>query len=726
MLPGVKQAPIKIGDLLVYITLVVKHLRLISLLMCLSLMVGLVIYVYSKPVYYTRSLIEFKQLPLPVTAETVYMDSGIKAIYGQFNSPHLTERTAKRFGIDMPDKFFRRKFLKKMLVKQNSEGDIEVEVWAFSPQIAENWSKMLLEEYLAYRSEARQRRQEIVLNDFTKEMQRVSDKMEEWLMTNFAYQDTNRLAELTAQIKEMRSVPSDLAKINLQLEDLLSLQKKLQKTDYSVVDKLSQLASYQEMLRLSLGDSFSIVNSGQDPVPGAGDNNKTSQEVIVLPSMVAQPNTEPWTENEREYRRLKQQAIDYAKIYLPAHPRMKEVTHKLEQVEKALNLELEVQLARLNTRIEGLKARQVETKAKLPDYLDAQRQQAKYKLEFEHVAAGQLPWRNYYDHMAKSISFLDFGGEKERYHLNYNGLLEARLDVPVSPNRLNLLVFAFIFGLGLSLGVPFLIEYLDHTIANVESGEDALKLRALGVVPELESGRRQLPQGNGDGGPNAMEENFRVIRTNLQLNIPENEAQQVIMVASAMPQEGKSWVSLNLARSFARKGERTLLIDCDVRRGTIHNLFKVESSPGVVEVLSVGIKPEDAIRPTDTENLSVLPRGKYHSGVADFFGNQSFVDMMKHLRANYDRIVIDTPPVLGLAETSAMLSFVDGVVFVIWSGRTPYRTVETAVKTLRANKAKFLGFVLNRLDLSATSNYYYYYYYSHNYYDNYQTSGRRS
>jgi capsular exopolysaccharide synthesis family protein len=308
--------------------------------------------------------------------------------------------------------------------------------------------------------------------------------------------------------------------------------------------------------------------------------------------------------------------------------------------------------------------------------------------------------------------------------MHYVGHLEERLDVPVSPNRLNLMAFSLLFGIALSLGVPFLIEYLDHTIANVESGEDALKLRALGVVPELASGRRELPESNGDGGPNAMEENFRVIRTNLQLNIAESDAQQVIMVASAMPQEGKSWVSINLAKSFAKKGEKTLIIDCDVRRGTIHNLFKLESNPGVVELLSGGIKAEQAIKPSDTENLWVLPRGKYHSGVADFFGNQNFVDMMKHLRSNYDRIIIDTPPVLGLAETSAMLSFVDGVVFVIWSGRTPYRTVETAVKTLRANKAKFLGFVLNRLDLSATSNYYYYYYYSHNYYDNYQTSSR--
>ncbi len=728
MLPGVKQAPIKIGDLLVYLTLAVKHARLILLLMCLSLMLGLTVYVYSRPVYYTRSLIEFKNLPLPITTETNFGDGSMKSIYASFSSAHIVERTAKRFGIEAREKYIYSKYLKKMGLKQNSQGDIEIEVWAFSPEIADKWSKMMLEEFIAYREEQRQRRREIVLNDFTKEMEEISGRMEEWLKKNFAYHDTNKITELNAKVREMGSVPLDLARINLQLDDLTNLQKKLQKPEYTVVDKLSLLSSYQEMLRLNLGENFTVVSKNAEnanDVPGAAANNsRNGPEVIVLPTLAPQQNTIPWTDNERKYRRLKQLTLDYAKVYLPAHPRMKEVATQLEQVEKELNLELEVQLARLNTRIEGLRARQAEFTAKLPDYLDSQQQQARLKLEFDHLAAGQLPWKSFYDGMAKSVSYLEFGGEKERFHMNYVGHLDVRLDPPVSPNRFNLMIYSLIFGLGLSLGIPFLIEYLDHTIANVESGEDALKLRALGVVPELESNRHRLPSHGEAGGPASMEENFRVIRTNLQLNVPDADSQQVIMIASAMPQEGKSWVSLNLARSFARKGERTLLIDCDVRRGTMHTLFNIESTPGVVEVLSGGLKAAEAIKETDSPNLFILPRGKYHAGVADFFGNQNFVDMMKHLRTSYDRIIMDTPPVLGLAETSTMLSYVDGVVFVIWSGRTPYRTVETAVKTLRANKAKFLGFVLNRLDLSATSNYYYYYYYSHNYYDSYQTVDR--
>jgi Mrp family chromosome partitioning ATPase len=92
---------------------------------------------------------------------------------------------------------------------------------------------------------------------------------------------------------------------------------------------------------------------------------------------------------------------------------------------------------------------------------------------------------------------------------------------------------------------------------------------------------------------------------------------------------------------------------------------------------------------------------------------------MARLRSQYDRIIVDTPPVLGLSETSVLQNQVDGVLFVIWSGRTPIRNMKTAIDILSANGANFYGFILNRLDLSATTNYYQYYYYSSDYYHNY-------
>jgi capsular exopolysaccharide synthesis family protein len=713
---------------MVYVALAMKHLRLMVLLMCLSLLMGLTLYVFLRPVYFSKDLIELKELPLPITTDTVYQDNNKRTLLAQFNSPHITERVAASFGIQTSDKYFRRKYLRKAVYRFNSQGNIEAEVWMWSREMTDKWVERVLKEYLAYRAEQRQIQRDMVLNDFTKEMEQISTKMEEWINANYSYQDSNKVAELTVQLKELRAIPMELAQVNYQLDELKKLKAKVSSSNFDLIERLSLLSSYSWLLEMKIGDSFRIAPEAAQnvfspsltvnaPAGAAGD-----KDYVVVPALTSANQVRPWTDLETEYRRTKQQAAELALKFLPAHPAMKEVNERLSKIERGLQADLESGLKRVDVRTAELVARQDELAKKLPAYLEAQRQEAKLKIGADQLASGQLRWRSFYDSLAKSVTQMEFGDDKERLFLSYAGMLEERLDPPASPNRLNLLIYFFIIGIGLALGVPFLIEYLDHTITTVESGEDTLKMRALGVVPQLSAGN-DLEQKEAQLATSI--ENFRVIRTNMLFSNEADRNSKVIMVASAMPQEGKTYVARHIAMSFARKGDRTLLIDADVRRGTVHNAFKMASSPGLVEVLNGKIPLETVIRSTDVPNLEVMVRGRFEDSAADQFGEKIFITLMQSLRDRYDRIIIDTPPVLGLAETSALLPAVDGVVFVVWSGRTPLRTVKIAIDTLRANGANFMGFVLNRLDLSATSNYYYYYYYSHNYYESYQPADRQ-
>jgi capsular exopolysaccharide synthesis family protein len=193
----------------------------------------------------------------------------------------------------------------------------------------------------------------------------------------------------------------------------------------------------------------------------------------------------------------------------------------------------------------------------------------------------------------------------------------------------------------------------------------------------------------------------------------------VTMVTSAMPKEGKTVVSSNLAISFGQTGARTLLVDTDMRRGRLHRLFGLRKSPGLSDYLLEKVPLTEAIRSSGKENLWILSAGQHVESGTELLGSSKFGELMQKLRSEYDRIIVDTPPVLGLSETSVLQSQVDGVLFVIWSGRTPIRNMKTAVDILAANGANFYGFILNRLDLTATMNYYQYYYYSSDYYDSY-------
>jgi capsular exopolysaccharide synthesis family protein len=193
----------------------------------------------------------------------------------------------------------------------------------------------------------------------------------------------------------------------------------------------------------------------------------------------------------------------------------------------------------------------------------------------------------------------------------------------------------------------------------------------------------------------------------------------VTMVTSAMPKEGKTVVSSNLAISFGQTGSRTLLMDTDLRRGRLHRLFGLRKSPGLSDFLMEKVPLEVAIRPSGKENVSILSAGEHVESGTELLGSSKFGDLMLQLRSSYERIIVDTPPVLGLSETSVLQSHMDGVLFVIWSGRTPIRNMKTAIDILSANGANFYGFILNRLDLNATTNYYQYYYYSSDYYHSY-------
>jgi polysaccharide biosynthesis transport protein len=163
-----------------------------------------------------------------------------------------------------------------------------------------------------------------------------------------------------------------------------------------------------------------------------------------------------------------------------------------------------------------------------------------------------------------------------------------------------------------------------------------------------------------------------------------------------------------------------LLIDADLRRGRLHRLFGCENRPGLSDILSEHKPVEGTYHTTFHENLTVLTCGKHVSEGAELLNTAEFSRLMKELRQKYQKIIVDSPPVLGLSETSILQTFSDGVLMVIWSGHTPLHNIQAAMQVLQANGTKFVGFVLNRLDFSMAPNYYKYFYYSYNYYENYQ------
>jgi Mrp family chromosome partitioning ATPase len=349
-----------------------------------------------------------------------------------------------------------------------------------------------------------------------------------------------------------------------------------------------------------------------------------------------------------------------------------------------------------------------------------------------------MAWSKIYDEMSKRIQILDFDAAKDQDRLEFDQMLELDTE-PVSPKRLKIMFYSLLFGLALAIAVPFFLEYVDSRVSDVDQVEEMLHIRGLGVVPkviELPVDDLLLPDAKPD---HHVTENFRLIRTNLVMNAASPALPQVILITSAMPQEGKSVVAAHLAMSFARKGEKTLLIDADLRRGRLHRTFGCPNRPGLGEVLTGQQPLEAALRPITSHghgsngdhhtsdapnghnNLTLITCGKHMHWASELLDSHVFPKLMDELRQRFQRIIIDTPPVLGLSETSIIQRCADGVVLVIWSEYTAMRNVKTAIQMLQTNGAKFSGFILNRLDFAALTNRYRYFYYSPYYYRSYKT-----
>lgn len=724
MLPGLKKRVVNFHDVLMYLAIFRKHLRLMALLVCFCWLAGVVFYVYARPVYFSRSLIKVDFVDQQLSAEKEFAEpTRFNTIKAQLTAPHIVERTAARLGVVCEYRELLRKYIKKIVARKNSENHIEIEIYPYNLDWSKRWCETMVKEFLDYREQRRadeweQRR----IN-----MQRDIDEME-----MLAKQNKMSATEIRAQtdidkakikLDEMVDLPAELVRVNRQLDELGRTRLQILSPDLTVIEKLSRISAITEKLPVGTATTTSISSPSakhdEDKAAPAASPQGDSFNVQIVTPGIAQ-SISSWRETADKLHKLESQRDQLSANFLPGHQKMQAIQKQMDEV----NLELEGELRNATTRIEMefnyLLVREKELEGKFPEYIKRQNEFKTAQNKEQLTKSSQIQWERLIARRVQQREKDDYAFDREKMNITYAGMIEFK-DLPISPNRFSLLIYTTLLGCFLAIGIPFLTEYLDDTLSNLEEVESIFRLRGLGIIPKLEMAETPAslllyPQAN----KNSLLENFRVIRTNLLSMGSLSKPPHVLMVTSAMPKEGKTVVSTNLALSFAQSGAKTLLIDTDLRRGRLHRLFGYRKQPGLSGVLLGQHSLDDAIRPTPHENLFIISAGQHVDAGTELLGSQKFSDVMTELRKRYDRVVMDTPPVLGLSETSVLQNQVDGVLYVIWSGHTANKAVKAAIEMLQSNGANFYGFVLNRLDLSTTANYYQYYYYSHDYYYQYQ------
>ena len=299
---------------------------------------------------------------------------------------------------------------------------------------------------------------------------------------------------------------------------------------------------------------------------------------------------------------------------------------------------------------------------------------------------------------------------------------------PIRPNKARNIFAGLLMSLILGITLAFVQEAVDTSIKTIDEGERLANAPALAVVP-LASGtlRRpssSLPGDNGTAGAtqglallsqpsSALAESFRTLLTSVVLSTAP-QPPQALLITSSTANEGKTSTALNLAIALAQRGEPTLLIDADLRHPTVAESLNLGNGKGLASFLTGAHSIEEALRqfpPVPT--LWALPAGPKPPNPAQLLSSSAMESMLRELRKQFKFLVIDSPPVLPVADAMVLSTFVDGVVFVIESGATARGAVTRARKILQNVGAKVLGIVLNKVDVRHDG---YYGYHNHYYY----------
>jgi capsular exopolysaccharide synthesis family protein len=299
---------------------------------------------------------------------------------------------------------------------------------------------------------------------------------------------------------------------------------------------------------------------------------------------------------------------------------------------------------------------------------------------------------------------------------------------PSGPNILLNTAIGGLLGFFLSVSMSFLWEIIDVKVKNQEELKRKYNKPILGAIPNYDEHRakRTLFQMKDaiihrnnvrndkvikDDTDFLITEAYKELRTNLRYSLSKDGCKK-ILVNSPISQDGKSTICTNVGITIAQTGARVLLMDCDLRKGRLHNFFNLKSNPGISELLIGLAKEKDVIQNTIYHNLQVITMGKTPPNPAELLTGSQMEELLKVLEKNYDFIIIDSPPVNVVSDALSLTKLVDGVIIVARENITSHPNIAGAISRLEFVDAKIIGFVFNGVSIKkgnkSKSQYYYY------------------
>jgi capsular exopolysaccharide synthesis family protein len=397
----------------------------------------------------------------------------------------------------------------------------------------------------------------------------------------------------------------------------------------------------------------------------------------------------------------------------PGHPAYLAKQAELEKIKQRMEHQVESVYDKLQTRLrlsEG-NATYLTGQINKTEQEAYRIKQATSNYELQKVDAANQ--RKVYDVVAETLNRLAISAQLVSMNNNVS-IVDRAIEPrsPIKPRKFLSLVVGGVLGLLFGIALVFFLDYLDNTVRSPEDIEQFLGLSILGVIPKYRE-RDSLE----------VREAFQSLRTSILFS-SQNREKNVILLTSAGPQEGKSSTVAMIARTMASAGERVVVLDCDLRRPTMHQVFGIAREPGITNYLLEGHggDHERYAQATDLPTLRIMPCGAIPPNPAELVGLTRFHELVDALKRSYDWVLIDTPPVATLADSVVLASKAELIALVIKHNQNDRELIRRSLKRLRDIHAPIVGAVLNGVDLQRSA--YGDYYYAGYHYQN-EAAGRR-
>ncbi|MFC1712624.1 GumC family protein [Candidatus Poribacteria bacterium] len=519
-----------------------------------------------------------------------------------------------------------------------------------------------------------------------------------------AYIDQDRLSRLQAGRDSVRWLNTQLADMKVKLRNSEEVFQNFKEREEMISLDDTRSEKSQEIAKLNA--SYVAARADRLTIETIISRLEPQNEADMnIP--IALLNSPTLQELGMELAQLQTKLMDKRKLFKDTYPGVMEFKDRIQSTAGKILVELERQRDFLQIQEQSFLARQ---EAKRSEILKLGRKELEYLTLEREVTTN----REMYNTLLSKVKGLSL---TEDSRLNNIRIAEpAELPImPVSDKRTTL-VLGGILGLLLGAGFAFFLKYLDNTIRTPDDVEQHLNLPVLSVVPWIpEVKQNQTPLLMLERNlKNASAEAYRSLRTNI-LFYMEKTSPKIIVITSTGAEEGKSITVVNLGMALAQAGKKVLLVDADLRRPTLHRVFHVDRNKGLSTVLTMGLPLDEAVVVTDVPNLSVLAAGSAPPDPSEILGSAQMKDLIHHVREQYNVILLDTAPVLGMTDTVALASESDTVVMVIKAGAATRKAMKIAMTQLEQVGAQIRGIVLNSVDVRRNK---YYNYYRYSQYEN--------